>query len=221
MGLDAQVIGDIQISNQIKNAYQWAADTQMAGPFLHRIMHTIFFTNKRVVQETAFRDGAASVSYATVEMAEDITNSIVNPKALVIGLGEMGVDVARNLQDSVIKDVTLCNRSMDKATDLAEELDFKTLSFEELEKQVKDYDVIISSVTVQEPLITPENFDQDVLSFKYLIDMGMPRTIDTAVEEIPGVLLYDIDQIQSKTTEAVQKRIDAIPHIRQTQSFQE
>ena len=61
LGLEAQVIGDLQIINQVKNAYQWSADENMAGPFLHRLLHTIFFTNKRVVQETPFRDGAASV----------------------------------------------------------------------------------------------------------------------------------------------------------------
>ncbi len=66
MGLDAQVVGDMQISSQVKRAYQASADLEMAGPFLHRLMHTIFFTNKRVVQETSFRDGAASISYATV-----------------------------------------------------------------------------------------------------------------------------------------------------------
>ena len=65
IGLDAQVIGDLQISGQVKNAYQMAADEDTAGPFLHRLMHTIFFTNKRVVQETAFRDGAASISSAS------------------------------------------------------------------------------------------------------------------------------------------------------------
>ena len=54
MGLEAQVVGDIQILNQVKRSYQTAADLELAGPFLHRLMHTIFFTNKRVVQETAF-----------------------------------------------------------------------------------------------------------------------------------------------------------------------
>jgi glutamyl-tRNA reductase len=214
MGLDAQVIGDIQISNQIKHAYQWSADMEMAGPFLHRVMHTIFFTNKRVAQETTFRDGAASVSYATVEMAVDVTNSIINPKALVIGLGDIGTDVAKNLQDSPITDITLCNRSLSKATNLAKELNYKVLTFENLEEKVKEYDVIISSVASNELFLTPKHFQKDVLSFKHLIDMGIPRTIDPKVESIPGVLLYDIDQIQSKTTKALQKRIDAIPEVR-------
>lgn len=103
MGLDAQVVGDIQISNQVKQAYQWSADNETAGPFLHRLLHTIFFTNKRVVQETSFRDGAASTSYATVELVEELTNDIDNPRILVVGIGEIGADVCRNLKDSVLK----------------------------------------------------------------------------------------------------------------------
>ena len=79
MGLESQVVGDIQITNQVKQAYQWAADNETAGPFLHRLMHTIFFTNKRVVQETSFRDGAASTSYATVELIEELTADIAEP----------------------------------------------------------------------------------------------------------------------------------------------
>ena len=81
LGLDAQVMGDLQISGQVKNAYQWSADENMAGPFLHRLMHTIFFANKRVVQETSFRDGAASISYAAKELAEDLTIDIKSPKS--------------------------------------------------------------------------------------------------------------------------------------------
>lgn len=79
MGLESQVVGDMQISNQVKNAYQWSADMQMAGPFLHRLMHTIFFTNKRVVQETAYRDGAASTSYAAVELLSTLVAELPQP----------------------------------------------------------------------------------------------------------------------------------------------
>src|SRR5690606_512080 len=83
MGLEAQVIGDMQISNQVKRAYQASVDMEMAGPFLHRLMHSIFFTNKRIVQETAFRDGAASVSYAAVELIEELTSNTFQPRILL------------------------------------------------------------------------------------------------------------------------------------------
>ena len=95
MGLESQVVGDMQITNQVKQAYQWAADNDTAGPFLHRLMHTIFFTNKRVVQETAFRDGAASTSYAAIELIEELTADIIEPSILVVGLGEIGAEIGR------------------------------------------------------------------------------------------------------------------------------
>lgn len=216
MGLDAQVIGDIQISGQVKNAYQIAADMETAGPFLHRLMHSIFFTNKRIVQETAFRDGAASVSYAAVELAEELSSTFVDPKVLVLGLGEMGIDVARNLKSSDIKNITVSNRTESKAIEIAQELEVNHLSFNNVLSTIQNYDVIISGLSVKDPFINTNNFKEDqVGALKYFIDLGIPRTIDSDLENIPGVALFNIDQIQSKTTETVQKRIDSIPEVRQ------
>ncbi len=216
MGLDAQVIGDIQISGQVKNAYQIAADMETAGPFLHRLMHSIFFTNKRIVQETAFRDGAASVSYAAVELAEELSSTFVDPKVLVLGLGEMGIDVARNLKSSDIKNITVSNRTESKAIEIAQELEINHLSFNNVLSTIQNYDVIISGLSVKDPFINTNNFKEDqVGALKYLIDLGIPRTIDSDLENIPGVALFNIDQIQAKTTETVQKRIDSIPEVRQ------
>ena len=97
LGLEAQVIGDLQIINQVKKAYQLAADNNTAGPFLHRILHTVFFANKKVSQETAFRDGAASASYATAELTRTLAESFVDTKVLIVGLGEIGEDPSEAL----------------------------------------------------------------------------------------------------------------------------
>lgn len=215
IGLEAQVVGDLQIINQIKNSYQWAADQDHVGPFLHRLLHTIFFTNKRVVQETAFRDGAASVSYATVELIEELTAAHDQPNILVLGLGEIGEDVARNLEHIVNKKVSVCNRSIEKAEALANELDYEVVPFENHVKAIHDADVIISSVRVAQPLITKANFeDKDVLSHKYLFDLSMPRSISEDIEDVNGLLLYNIDGIQSKASQALERRIAAIPDVK-------
>ena len=76
LGLESQVVGDMQIMNQVKYAYQWTTDAGTAGPFLHKLLHTIFYSSKRVANETRFRNGAASVSYATVELVEDLTKTM-------------------------------------------------------------------------------------------------------------------------------------------------
>ena len=216
MGLDAQVIGDLQISNQVKNAYQWSADEDAAGPFLHRLLHTIFFTNKRVQQETSFRDGAASTSYAALELVEELTGDVANPRVLVVGLGEIGADVCRHLGDSkVFTDVTICNRTRSKAELLAAECGVKVLDFENLVQGLKEADVVISSIAHHTPFFTRELVEHlDVLSYKFFIDLSVPRSIEADVENVPGILVYNIDAIQSKASAALQRRLDAVPHVR-------
>lgn len=216
MGLESQVVGDIQISNQVKQAYQWAADNETAGPFLHRLMHTIFFTNKRVVQETSFRDGAASTSYAAIELIEALTADITDPNILVVGLGEIGADVCRNLKDSGYKNVKITNRTLAKAKVLAEECNLEVLPFEDMVQLLKEADVVISSVARETPFFTQEMVTRlNVLSFKFFIDLSVPRSVEAEVESIPGVLVYNIDTIQSKASEALQRRINAIPKVKE------
>jgi len=215
MGLEAQVIGDLQIANQVKRAYQGSADEDMAGPFLHRLMHTIFFTNKKVVQETAFRDGAASVSYAAVELISELTSAIPVPKILIVGLGEIGEDVCRNLEYIKNKEVSIANRTFEKAEAMAVECGFKAIPFESVYDAVREADVVISSVANKEPLIRKAHLAAgESLSFKYMLDLSVPRSIEKEVEEVHGTLLYNIDDIHSKTSEALEKRLAAIPQVK-------
>ena len=212
IGLESQVVGDLQITNQVKQSYQWSADANLAGPFLHRLLHTIFFTNKKVVQETSFRDGAASVSYATVELVNLLVSENIDAKILVLGLGEIGADVCRNLAASKLENITLCNRTLEKSQTLAEECNVKVLPYELLWQNIGNYDVIVCSVVMPEPIITKERLlESNIVTYKYLIDLSVPRSINNDVEQIPGVLLYNIDQIRNTANEALQQRIESIP----------
>ena len=213
-GLESQVLGDLQITGQVKQAYQIAADANMAGPFLHRLMHTIFFTNKRIVQETSFRDGAASVSYAAVELTESVTDHISEPHILVIGTGKIGADVCRTLKDKNFKNISIINRTASKAQELAEELGFEYYSLDHLKACIAKADVIIGSVTVEEPIVTRELVAQvGIQEHKYFIDLSIPRSVEAEVEEVPGAILYNVDHIKSKTTEALEMRRNAIPKV--------
>ena len=215
LGLDAQVMGDLQISGQVKNAYQWSADENMAGPFLHRLMHTIFFANKRVVQETSFRDGAASISYAAKELADDLTLDIQAPKVLVVGVGEIGQDFCLNLVGTRLDNVTVLNRTQDKAEKLAQKYNFKFSGIEDLAKEIERADVIVSSVSGSQPLITLELLqDVKILTHKYFIDLSMPRSIEPAIEEIPGSIVYNLDDIREKTNEALENRMASVPFVK-------
>ena len=217
IGLDSQVVGDTQIVNQVKISYQWSADENLAGPFLHRLMHTIFFTNKRVVQETVFRDGAASVSYATVELAEELLSNNSNANILIVGLGEIGADVCRNFKANTgFKNITLTNRSPLKSEALAKECSIEHVPFDTLWQAVEKADLVISSVAKDEPLFSKEEISKlNILSHKYFIDLSVPRSVEASAEELAGVIVYDIDHIQNRSNEALENRLNAIPHVRQ------
>jgi glutamyl-tRNA reductase len=215
LGLEAQVAGDLQISNQVKRAYQQSANLEMAGPFLHRLMHTIFYANKRVVQETPFRDGAASVSYATAELVEELTHNIYQPYILVLGLGEIGADVARNLKKLESDQVYLCNRTLEKADELAHECGFKVLPFEDLNEGLMQAHVIVSSVSLPQAIISKQRVEDagGVNAFKFFIDLSVPRSVEKEVSEIPGAFVYNIDQIRSKVNEVQAQRMASIPKV--------
>ena len=214
MGLEAQVVGDMQISNQVKRAYQASADLDMAGPFLHRLMHMIFFTSKRLVQETAFRDGAASVSYAAVELIEELTSNTYQPRVLLIGVGEIGEDVAKNMVHIPDAKVTITNRTFERAKALADEMGFEVIPFENCFEAMKEADVIVSSIMKSEPYITKKMVSEiEINSYKLFVDLSVPRSIETNLEEIPGVMLYNVDNIRSKATETLEKRLASIPQV--------
>jgi glutamyl-tRNA reductase len=214
MGLEAQVVGDMQISNQVKRAYQMSADLDLAGPFLHRLMHTVFFSSKRVVQETAFKDGAASVSYAAVELIEELTSNTYQPRVLLIGVGEIGEDVAKNMVNIPDAKVTISNRTFEKAKALADELGYDAIPFEQCMDAMNEADVVVSSIMKSEPFITKSFVKSlDIPSYKLFVDLSVPRSIETTIEDVPGVMLYNVDNIRSKASETLERRLAAVPEV--------
>ncbi|MDB5236474.1 MAG: glutamyl-tRNA reductase [Hymenobacter sp.] len=216
LGLDAQVVGDMQISSQVKRAYQRSADAQAAGPFLHRLLHTVLGANKRVQQETAFRDGAASTSYATLELVQELTADMARPRVLIVGLGEIGADICRHFAKSKrFAEVTICNRTTATATALAAECGLQLLAFSQLGQGLQDADVIISSLNTAAPFFTREIVaGLPIQQHKFFIDLSVPRSIAADVEDVPGVLVYNIDAIQCKASAALARRVAAIPQVR-------
>jgi glutamyl-tRNA reductase len=216
VGLESQVVGDLQIINQAKRAYQLSADEACAGPFLHRLMHTIFYANKRIVQETPFRDGAASSSYASVELAEQFASTLINPSVLLIGLGEIGRDVCSNLWDADTinpANVQVCNRTYTKALQAENDFGYQAIRMEELNQAVEKADIIISSVSTESPIVTADMVRRE-RGHQYLIDLSVPRSIDPVVDDLPGILVYNIDDLSAKADDVLEKRKASIPDVK-------
>lgn len=211
LGLESKVLGDIQISNQVKRAYQQSADLNLAGPFLHRLMHTIFYANKRVVQETQLQDGAASVASVAVALIDQFVSNIENPRVALVGLGEIGQNTLENLNKENIK-VTIVNRTRSKAEKLAEEQHVSVDDFENLRHIISDNDVIISAVSAKNKIINSDSIPEHTLR-KLFIDLSVPRSIDQDIESLGGIALYNVDQLTERTTKAKSLREQSIPQV--------
>ena len=215
LGLEARVLGDWQIIGQVKQAYRWAVQAEAAGPFLHRLLHAVFAAHKRVQQETSFRSGTASASSAAVELVAELTAHLPAPRVLVVGVGSIGADVCRHLTARhTFGRVALCNRTRAKAAALASECRLDLVEFEELATALREADVVISAITCPQAFFTPQLVGEAMgRSCKLFVDLSMPRSVAPAVAQVPGVALYNIDAIQSKTSAALELRRAAVPQV--------
>ncbi|MCC5946252.1 MAG: glutamyl-tRNA reductase [Bernardetiaceae bacterium] len=214
VGLESRVVGDLQISFQIKQAYQLSKELAMAGAFLHKLMRSISHANKRAAKETEFRDGAASVSYVTADILRALIQNIENAKILVLGVGAIGTDTVRHLHKMKIKNVSICNRTFSKAAMLASEHAYEVIDFENVEQAMLDADVIISSIATKEAFITPQKLATIApYRYKFIFDLSVPRSVSTEWSDMPQVVLYNIDDIRNHSAETMAKRKAAIPQV--------
>jgi len=217
IGLDAQIVGDRQVINQVKQAYQMAVAAGAAGPFLHRLLHAVFAAHKRVQTETCFRTGAASASYSTLKLIEELTTHLSRPSVLVVGVGVIGVDVCRHLAASskAFSDVALCNRTQAKAAVLAAQCDLRLVEFDHLAAALQEADVVVSTISCPQAFFTGDLVAASIgMRGKLYVDLSVPRSVAPNAGQAPGVTLYNIDAIQSKTSAALQQRLAAVPQVR-------
>ena len=217
LGLEARVLGDWQVISQVKQAYQWSAALGMAGPFLHRLLHAVFAAHKRVQTETRFRDGAASASYATLELVQELTAHLACPRVLVVGVGAIGADVCRHLaaRKASFGDVALCNRTRQKAAELAAQTGLRLAEFDDLPAALREADIVISAIRCPQAFFTRALVARaSGAAGQVFVDLSVPRSVAPDVAQVSGVQLYNIDAIRSKTSAALAQRQAAVPQVR-------
>jgi len=146
---------------------------------------------------------------------EELTREIKDPRVLMIGVGEIGADVCRNFKKSKLGNIIITNRTLTKAEALAEECFATAEPYENLWQEIEKADVVISSVPGDCLFVSKaqiEKMSQPV--YKFFIDLSMPRSIDPALETMPGVFVYNVDGIRNKATEALERRLAAIPEVK-------
>jgi glutamyl-tRNA reductase len=208
--LDSMVLGEPQILGQVKEGYKRATTVSATGPILNRLMHRAFFTAKRVRTETGVGSAAVSVAYVAVELAKKILGRLNDKAVLLIGAGEMAELAAKHLSGQVERPIVVVNRTFDNACTLARQLGGNAMAMEQLLDALVNADVVITSTGSCEPIIRQSD-TRIVMKRRrfrpiFLIDIAIPRDVEPQVNDIDGVYLYNIDDLQLVVEENVGER---------------
>lgn len=203
--LDSMVVGEPQILGQIKDAYREAMDSRASGTVLNHLLQKAFSTAKRVRTETGIATHAVSVSYAAVELARKIFGELAGMKILLIGAGEMAELAIEHLRAQHVSQITIANRTLERALALARRFDGQAISLDEIPAQLVNVDIVVTSTSSPEPVISA-NMVRSVLRARkhkplFFIDIAVPRDIEPEVNSLSNVYLYDIDDLEGLVRE--------------------
>lgn len=209
-GLDSQILGDYEIVGQIKQAAKFAKENGFIGTFFERLINTVLQSSKAIRSQTELSSGTVSVSFAAVQFLRENVINPVHKKIVLLGTGKIGKNTCKNLVDYLgTKNITLINRTEDKASDLANELGLQFASFENAADEIDAADIIIVATNSEEPVILKKHVANS--SDKILIDLSIPHNIDPSAKELRNITLVNVDDLSKINDTTLQKRVAEVP----------
>jgi glutamyl-tRNA reductase len=212
-GLDSQILGDYEIVGQLKQSMKIAKEQKCIGAYLDRILGSVLQSSRAIKNQTKLSDGTVSVAFAAIQYIRMREADLSGKKVLLIGTGKIGRNTCRNLVDYLhAGDITLINRTEEKAMDLAFDLGLCHAPIEDLEQQVRLADVIVVATNAEVPVLRASHLEG--LTGKLVIDLSIPYNVERQVGALPGILLVNVDELSRMKDETLQKREAEVPKAR-------
>jgi glutamyl-tRNA reductase len=209
-GLDSQILGDFEIISQIKLAFAESKSNGLVNAFMERLVNSVIQASKKIKTDTEISSGATSVSFASVQYIFKNVEDIAAKNILLFGTGKIGRNTCENLvKHSKHEQITLINRTKDKAEKLANKLNLIVKDYADLQLELQKADVVVVATGAQNPTI-----DKTILNLKkplLILDLSIPKNVHENVKEIKGVTLVHLDQLSQITDETIENRKQHIP----------
>ncbi|HYN87638.1 MAG TPA: glutamyl-tRNA reductase [Ardenticatenaceae bacterium] len=229
-GLDSMVLGEFQILGQVRDAFEEARELDSAGPQLSALFRHAIRTGKRVRRETALSQQNSSVGSAAVKLATAVLGSLRECEVVIVGAGQIGKLVGKSLAEQGARRVTVVNRHYDRAAALARAYGGRALPLEHLDAALLHADLVLSCTGAPAAIITAQQV-RTVMRARagrplVLVDLAVPRNVEPEVGEIPGVQLYNVDDLTGAPGEPAKRETEDVARARaivsqEAQSFGE
>jgi glutamyl-tRNA reductase len=215
-GLDSMLLGEGEILGQVRQAYVSAFESGATGTMLNRLFQNALEVGKRVRAETELGTRPLSAAFAAVKLAEQIFGNLKGHTALIVGAGAMGEQVVEHMRNRGISHVLVANRSPERTQDLALRFAGEPTRWEELTKTLERPNIVITSVGSEQPILT-RTLLENVMAARgnhalFVIDLGVPRNVDSATADLYNLFLYNVDDLQEIVEQNKQARQEEVPH---------
>lgn len=212
-GLDSQILGDYEIVGQLKAAFELAKNANTVNAFIERLYNTALHASKEVKNKTKLSAGTTTVSYATVQYIKERQEKYPNPKILVFGLGDIGESTVKGLSNHLnLAEITVINRTEEKAIILENKLGVKAAKMADLKKEIRKSDILIVATGSDRPTVTGEMFDEH--TSQLIIDLSVPSNVACEVKNMSNKKMLDVDMLSAKTKSTLENRKLQIPKVK-------
>ncbi|RYY38686.1 MAG: glutamyl-tRNA reductase [Chitinophagaceae bacterium] len=212
-GLDSQILGDYEIVGQLKTAVKFAKEGGFVGAFTERLINSVLQASKNVKNNTELSGGTVSTAFAAVQYIRTHVPQVSEKKILLVGTGKIGRNTCKNLVDYLCtKNITLINRTSEKAQELASELGLRWAPVEILESELRSADVIIVATNAQQKTILREHLEG--AGEKLIIDLSIPYNVADDAQTLPNVRMVNVDELSKLKDETFRMRQAEVPKAR-------
>lgn len=209
-GLDSQILGDYEILGQIKVAVKFAKEKGYVGAFMERLINAVLQSSKAVKTHTALSGGTVSVSFAAIQYIKEQVQAVADKKILLLGTGKIGRIACKNVVDYLgTKDITLVNRTEEKAKELANDLGLQFAPLENLQEEITRADIILVATNATAPTI--QKYHLENTGDKLILDLSVPCNVAADAASLENVTVVDVDQLSKIKDETLQKRQAEVP----------
>jgi len=209
-GLDSQILGDYEIIGQIKAAVKFAKKVGCINVMLERLINTVLQSSKAIKNQTELSGGTVSVSFAAIQYIREHVKAVADKKILLLGTGKIGKSTSKNLVHYLkTKNITLINRTEEKAAELAKELGLKHAPIRELQKHISESDIILVATDASEPTILLTHLEEQ--NDKLILDLSIPYNVEEEIQHLPFITVVNVDQLSKMRDETLAKREAEVP----------
>ena len=209
-GLDSQILGDYEIVGQIKTASKFSKEHGFIGAFTERLVNSVLQSSKLIKNNTELSGGTVSVSFAAVQYIRNRVKNFSSKNILLLGVGKIGRNTCKNLVDYLEnKNITLINRTEEKAIELATELGLQSASLSDLPDQIKKADIILVATNAAEPTILKAHLQGG--REKLIIDLSIPYNVEAGACQLHNVQLVNVDELSKLKDETLKRRKAEVP----------